>query len=248
VLAGGITLTAVSVANATAEEPARQCAVALKDIVRAAKASTASLAKVDETLEQITSVILPGEEAWTSTEYSARAGVDAVEAVEARASGAEHVASVTDARKALAKIKLPTDWVEREEAVAITALTAEAKTATVTLEASLTALLADFAAFQGEETARIAAEIEAARIAAEIEAARIAAEAAAAAEAERQRAAASKGGTGGGSGGPPGRGGIEPCGQQRRLLGQQWHWWTCAGSLLSHSVAAHRNRPEPVVQ
>jgi hypothetical protein len=219
VLAGGITLTAVSVANATAEEPARQCAFALKDSVRSAKASTASLAKVDEALEQITSVILPGEEAWTSTEYSARAGVDAVEAVEAvpaveavaaRPSGAEHVASVTDAREALAKIKLPTDCVEREEAAAITALTAEAKTATVTLEASLTALLADFAAFQVEETARIAAEIEAPRIAAAIEVARIASGAAAAAEAERQRVTASKGGTGGGSGGPPGRGGIEP--------------------------------------
>jgi hypothetical protein len=206
VLAGGITFTAMSVAKAVAEETARQCAVALKDGARAAKASTASLAKADVALEAVKSVTLPGDEAWTSTEYAVRAGaeaieaveaapaaeasqgveavaaVDAVEAVAARASGAEHVTSVTDAREALARIKLPTDCVERDEAASMTVLTGGAKTATKALDTSAAALLDDFAAFQVDEAVRIAAEIEAARIAAEIEAARVAAEAAAAAD------------------------------------------------------------------
>lgn len=79
--------------------------------------------------------------------------IEAVEAVAARPSGAEHIAS-GDARNALAAIKLPTDCVEREEAAAIAALTTEAKTATMALYASVAALMADFNAFQVEETAR----------------------------------------------------------------------------------------------
>ncbi|MHA6695616.1 hypothetical protein [Homoserinimonas sp. A520] len=135
--------------------------------------------------------------------------VAAVEAVPARASGAEHIASVSFAHGELTKLEFPTTCTEREEAAAITALTVEVKTATRALDTNVTTLLDDFAAFQTEETARIAAEIEAARIAAEAEAARVAAEAAAAAEVEPQRAAASKNAGGGGSSsGPRGSTGV----------------------------------------
>jgi len=85
---------------------------------------------------------------------------------------------------------------------------------TMQLDAGVAMLLADFAAFQTDETARIAAEIEAARVAAEIEAARVAAAAeaarvAAAAEAARQAPArpAAPRGSGGGAATPPRTGG-----------------------------------------
>jgi uncharacterized membrane protein YgcG len=237
VLAGGITLTSVAAANAAAEETARQCTVALKVGASAAKASATAVTSADAALEAVKSIALPTN-GWTSTDYAARPGVEAVapvdavpaveasegveataavaavDAVPARASGAEQITTVTDERAALAKIKIGTKCAERDEAAAISELTAKAKTATAALDTSAQVLVEDFAAFQTEETARIAAEIEAARIAAEIEAARVAAEAeaarvaaeaaAAAARAAAQRPATQKpsggGKTGGGGG------------------------------------------------
>ena len=119
----------------------------------------------------------------------------AVAAIAGRASGAELIASVSTARGALVKIAIPTKCTERDSAAKILALAAKSTSATKTLYASVTLLVADFAVFQVDEAARIAAEIEAARVAAEAEAARVAAEAAAA-EAARvaaaQRAAAAR--------------------------------------------------------
>jgi hypothetical protein len=198
VVIGG-TITSVSVANAAAEETARQCAVALKSGTSATKAAAASVVRADGALEAVKSLALPTN-GWTSTDYAARHGVEAVAAVEAvpaieasegveavaaveavaevpaRASGAEQIATVTDTRAELTKIKIPAKCAERDEAAAIVALVTKSTTTTKALDTSAEALTADFSAFQVEETARIAAEIEAARIAAEIEAARIAAE------------------------------------------------------------------------
>ncbi len=234
VVAGGITLTSVGVASAAADETARQCAVALKDSAAVTTSRTVSLAKADAALEAVKSVALPAK-AGTSTVYAARPGnaevkaVPAVEAVPAvaaepavaaiagRSSGAELIASVSTARRAPVKIAIPTKCTERDSATKILALTAKSAASTRTLDSSVTVLVADFAVFQVDETARIAAEIEA-------EAARVAAEAAAA-EAARvaaaQHAAASRPSSGsvrsgsssaggswsGGSSGTPGGGG-----------------------------------------
>ncbi|MHA6695615.1 hypothetical protein [Homoserinimonas sp. A520] len=78
VLAGGITVFSVNTANAAAEETARQCAAALKGSTTGARASTAAIATADQTLETVESVTLPGDEAWMSTEYAARAGAEAI--------------------------------------------------------------------------------------------------------------------------------------------------------------------------
>jgi len=231
VLAGGITVTSVTVANAAAEETARQCAVALKSDTAAAKTAATSLESADAALEAVKSLALPGDQGWTSTDYAARPGAAAIEAVAAveaaegveavtgvdavaeRPSGADLITRVSDDRASLAEIKIPTECIERDDAAKVTSVTKAAKTATMQLDAGVTILLADFTVFQTEESARIAAEIEAARIAAEIEAARVAAEAeaarvaAAAAEAARQAAAARpsppRGSTGGGAAAPP---------------------------------------------
>jgi hypothetical protein len=205
ILAGGITVTSVSVANANAEETARQCTLALKDGATATKAAKASITAADEALDAVQSVTLPGE-AGTSTDYAARPAVEAVEAVAAvpgRASGAELIVDVTEGSAALATITIPTTCVERDEAETIAALVAGSKTAATVLDTSAETLLADFAVFQTDEGARIAAEIEAARVAAEKEAARVAAEEAArkAAEVEAARKAAARNGRGGGGGG-----------------------------------------------
>ena len=91
-------------------------------------------------------------------------------------------------RGALVKIAIPTDCTERDSATKILALTAKSTASTRTLDTSVTVLVADFAVFQVDETAHIAAEIKAARVAAE--AARVATEAEAAREAAAQHAAA----------------------------------------------------------
>jgi hypothetical protein len=175
------------------------------------------------------SLALPGDQGWASTDYAARPGAAAVEAVVAveaaegveavtgvdavaeRPSGADLISRVSGDRASLAKIKIPTKCIEREDATKITSVTKGAKTATMQLDAGVTILLADFAVFQTEESARIAAEIEAARVAAEAEAARVAA---AAAEAARQAAAARpstpRGSAGGGGGSSGGGGAVTP--------------------------------------
>jgi len=232
VLAGGITLTSVSVANATAEETARQCAVALASGAAATTIASISRESADAALEAVTSLALPGDPGWTSTPYASRVGnaavaavpaVDAAEGVEAvaavdavteRASGAELITRVSDDRAALVEVEIPADCTEREDAVKVASLAKSVNAVTMQLDAGVAMLLADFAAFQTDETARIAAEIEAARVAAEIEAARVAAAAeaarvAAAAEAARQAPArpAAPRGSGGGAATPPRTGG-----------------------------------------
>jgi hypothetical protein len=239
ILSAGVTFTSVSVANANTAETERLCAEVLVKGDGATKAAKASIGAADAALETVASTTLPvfeGEEtAWTSTAYADRPGVDAVEevlAVEAsegveavagveaepaRASGAEHISAVTDDRAALARIKIPAECVERDEAAAISALASGSTKAVKTLDESTEGVLADFAVFRTDEAARMAAEIEAARIAAELEAARVAAEAAARAaeeaaraEAVRKAAAQKPAPRSGGSGGytkPPSSGG-----------------------------------------
>lgn len=233
IIAGTVTLTSVNVARANAEETTRLCDVAVKDGASAMKVAQASTAAADAALLAVKVVELPAA-AGTSTDYAARAGapavpavpaaeaVPAVAAVPARPSGADLIGSTTAARAALQKIRTPTTCVDRAQAERITAVATVTAAATKTLDTSVKAVTADFVVFQTEETARIAAEIEAARVAAEAEAARVAAEAEAAraaAEAEAERAAenaadnarSSSGGSGGGSssgtGGSSGGGG-----------------------------------------
>jgi hypothetical protein len=206
-IAGGITLTSVSVANANAEETARLCAVATESSTSIAASAKASLGTADSALVAVTVLDLP-DGAGTTTEYAAVPAVEAVEAVTAvgasegveavagveavpaRDSGAEVAAVVTAARMALAKIKIVTECTTRDQAAAITSKTRDTTKATKALDTRVETLLADFNTFQSNEAARIAAEVEAARVAAEIEAARVAAETeaarvAAAAEADR---------------------------------------------------------------
>ncbi|HYI33991.1 MAG TPA: hypothetical protein VEX88_11065 [Glaciibacter sp.] len=241
ILAGSITLTSVGVANANAEETARLCAVALSEGASATGAAKAFTAAATEGLEAAESTTLPAD-AGTSTSYADRPAVAAVEAVravgasegvaavtgipaiKARASGADFIGDVTDARGALVKIKISTECTERDEAAAVAASTEKAEVATAALDASVKALTADFAVFQANEAARIAAEIEAARIAAEqaaaAEAARIAAEQAAAEAAASYNSGSgysgdgssggSSGGGGGGGGRPSGGGQVGP--------------------------------------
>lgn len=200
-IAGGITLTSVSVANANAEETARLCTAATKG--SATKEAKASIAMADAALEAVTALELPNS-AGTSTSYAARPGIQAskaitgteasdgieavagVDAVAARSSGAELTTAVTKIRAALVKIKIPTECSERDQAATITAKATDTTKATKALDTNVETLLADFTAFQSDEAARIATEIEAARVAAEIEAMRVAAEA----EAARVAAAA----------------------------------------------------------
>ena len=245
IIAGGITVTSVSVANANAEETARLCAVALTDSAGATKKATASIAAADAALAAVKVLELPASagtsvSAGTSTDFAARAGVAAVkavpavtasdgveavagvEAVPARASGADLVGDVSASRAALTQTKLATTCTNRDQAASLTTQVAQSATATKALNASIVVLTSDFAIFQTDEAARIAAEIEAARVAAEIEAARVAAEAAAA-EAARvaaNQAAAKRdagynsgsGSSGGGGGSSSGGSHVQPGG------------------------------------
>ena len=229
VVAGGITITSVTAANA-AEETARQCELAVTGSKTAFKAAAKSVEQADAALEAVKSLALPGDEGWTSTDYAARAGADAVEAVAAvdavpaRSSGADLVSAVADGHAGLAKAKASSECEERDQAAKISATTKKVTTDAKTLDANVIALTDDFTVFQEEERTRVAAVVEAARIAAKAEAARLAAEAEAArvaTEAEaahvaaNQRAAsasaapaAPRGGGGGGSSqsGAPGSG------------------------------------------
>ena len=199
VVAGGATATSVAAANMAAEEAARQCAVALKVGHGVTKVVAATVATADAALETVKGIALPAN-GGTSADYAARAG------------GSEQIATVNDGRTRLADVRLSAKCSEPDEAAAITAMAKKTAIAADELDTSVAALVDDFAAFQTEETARIAAEIEAARVAAEAEAARVAAEAAAAARAAAQRAAAQSpsggGKTGGGS--SPGAGASRP--------------------------------------
>lgn len=214
VLGAGITATSVGVASAAADETFRQCSVALKAGASATRAAAATIGAADTALEGVKSVTLPGDGAsgtgGTSTDFALRAGVEAVQAVAAveasegvpaaaavvaipaRASGAENIADVIDARAESAAIKIPSKCTVRDQAAAISALTLKSNAATKTIGTSVKVLDADFSTFRVDEAARIAAEIEAARVAAAAEAARVVAVAAAeAARATAARATAS---------------------------------------------------------
>lgn len=189
VITAGV-ITAVSVASAEAAETERRCTAATE---RAAATSTTvarTLSAADDALAAVHVVDLPDTDGWTSSAYADRAGGDAIaatdtaSAVAARPSASELTTAVTDARTALDDIVIPTGCEDRDQAARIVVSANAADAAIVTADEHVAALTADFAAFQVEETERIAAELEAARIAAEQEAARLAAE-----EAERQRVA-----------------------------------------------------------
>lgn len=96
-LAGGITVTSVGVANA--KETDRLCIVALEHSASATKSAQASIEKADKALETVKSTALPGSAgeggagtstagastagestAWTSTEYAERPAVAATTA------------------------------------------------------------------------------------------------------------------------------------------------------------------------
>lgn len=206
------TVTAATVANAEAEETARQCTVATERGSQAAGLFVRSTLDADEVLSAVENTALPGDEGWVSTAFADKP------AVEDRSSGADLVERVATAKSAVTSIFIPEDCADREDAATIETAADDIDMAVAELDEQVTALTADFALFQEDERARIAAEVEAARIAAEQEAARIAAEQ----EAERQRQATqqqqqqsqsnsgSRGSTNGSSGGskpsgpPPG--------------------------------------------
>lgn len=196
VLAAGA-IVSVSATRAYAAETTHQCTLALKAGSAAAHSRATAIATADKDLAAVTSTALPGTDGWTSTKYADRpavkavkavpasGGVTAVKAVPARPSGVQFTASVVDARTALVRVKVPTSCTARDEAQTITALAKKSTTAAATLTTRSAALTDDFATFQKDETARVAAEVEAAKKAAEAAAA-----AKAAAEAAAQQAAA----------------------------------------------------------
>ncbi|MFF2053801.1 hypothetical protein ACFVU2_19510 [Leifsonia sp. NPDC058194] len=199
VLAGGITVSSVSAANAASAETARECAAAIKSDATATENVTTDVKAADELLLKVKSVDLPGGEGWKSRSYLSRPGADAVKAVPASAgvaavagTPARHSAAwlindVIAARDTLAATKAATKCVDRTQAkrIATAAKTATADTAALATTSKV--LLADFTTFQTEEHARVAAEVAAAKKAAEEAAA--AAAAAAAAQAAAQAAA-----------------------------------------------------------
>ncbi|WP_194085989.1 hypothetical protein [Cryobacterium suzukii] len=167
----------------------------------AARVAVEAVPAVDEVLAIEATAASEGVEA-----VDAVAGITAVEAFPARASGTELISDVSAASTGLANITIAAvpPCATRDQVASITATNSTAATATTALTASVAVLTSDFAVFQTEEAARIAAEIEAARVAAEAEAARVAA--AAAQEAARVAAnqatakkSASSGSSGGGS-------------------------------------------------
>lgn len=229
VLGGGVA-TAASVGNYNAETQAL-CVAATEDAAQARKTAQTAQQGADAALEAAESTTLP-KSAGTSTKYADRKSVEEVKAqkaegdkpevkaVPARQSGADFIKDVTDAKAELAKAELAkaektlADACEtREDAAAIDAQVAAVTDAAKKLDAASTALTEDFALFQADEAARLAAEKKAAEEAAAAEAARIAAEEAAAAaawEAEQNSWSNSyddDSGGGGNSGGGGGGGG-----------------------------------------
>lgn len=189
VLTAGV-ITVASIASAEAAETERLCTVATERAAATGATVSRTLSAADDALAAVQVVDLPDTDGWTSSVYADRAGGDAIAAtdtapaVAARPSASALTTAATEARTALDDIVIPKTCEQRDDASRIVASTDAAETAITAVDESVAALTTDFAAFQVEETERIAAEIEAARIAAEQEAARLAAE-----EAERQRVA-----------------------------------------------------------
>lgn len=215
IIGGGVAaLVGVTQYNA---ETDRLCEVALGTASDARTAQEASLTAADVALEAVESVELP--DGGTSTFYADMSGLDAsaatdrAPAVEERPSGAELIAAVVDAQTAIVEADVTDECEDRDQAIAITDASAVATAAAESLDEAVAALGDDFATFQTDESARLAAEKKAAEEAAAAESARLAAEQAA--EAERQRQAEqdsydggdSYGGGGDGNGGGGGGGG-----------------------------------------
>lgn len=242
VLGGGVA-SAVAVSNYNTETQAL-CVAATEGAAQARKTAQTAQQGADAALAASEGTTLP-ESAVTSTKYADRKAVEEVQAVPARQSGADFVKDVTDAKAELAKAeKALADTCEtREDAEQVTAQAKAVADAVKTLDAASTALTEDFARFQADEAARLAAEKKAAEEAAAAEAARIAAEQAAAEEAAREAEQSSwdnsydedyygggggnsgGGGVGGGGGGgtiivPPNGGGGCPPGMSQSPNGQ----------------------------
>lgn len=197
VLGGGVA-TAVGMSNYNAETQAL-CVAATEGAAQARKTAQTAQQGADAALKAAEGTTLP-ESAGTSTNYADRKAVEEVKAqkaegdkpevkaVPARKSGADFIKDITDAKAELAKAeKALADTCEaREDAEQVTAQAKAVADAVKTLDAASTALTEDFALFQADEAARLAAEKKAAEEAAAAEAARIAAEQAAAEEAARQ--------------------------------------------------------------
>ena len=187
---GGGVAAAVGVTQYNAET-ARLCEVALVSGAGARTAQEGSLAAAGAALEAVESVELP--DGGTSTLYAdlpaveVATGTGTAPAVEARPSGAERIAAVTEAQAVLAEAEVVDECSDRDQATAITEVSDDAAVAVGDLDEAVAALSDDFAAFQVAEAARLAAEKKAAEEAAAEEAARIAAEQVA--EGERQRQA-----------------------------------------------------------
>lgn len=222
---GGGVASAVAVSNYNTETQAL-CVAATDAAAQARTTAKTAQQGADAALTAAESTTLP-KSAGTSTKYADRKAVEEVKAqkaegdkpevkaVPARQSGADFIKDVTDAKAELAKAeKALTDACEtREDVTAIDAQIAAVTDAAKKLDAASTALTEDFALFQADEAARLAAEKKAAEEAAAAEAARIAAEEAAAAaawEAEQNSWSNSyddDSGGGGNSGGGGGGGG-----------------------------------------
>lgn len=195
-LAGGAVVTSTNIARAEAEETARQCAVALKASAASHEAVQASIVRSEVQLDNVHVVDLPGTDGWQSTSYLERPaaeavaavpasdGVEAAEAIPARPSGMELVQNAMAAREDAATFEKAKGCKDRDDAAKITKAAKESGALVTALDERVAIVAEDFAAFQVDETERIAAEIEAARIKAEEEA-RLRAE-----EEARQRAAA----------------------------------------------------------
>ena len=169
VLACGITVTSVSVANAAGLETARQCAVALKSGAAAAELAKPSLENADKALTTVKSIDLPGSEGWKSTSYADRPAATATATTPARPSGTILTSTVAIGRGNLANIVIRSGCETRDQAAAIAADAKKSTTASKTLDGNVSALLADFTAFQTAERTRVAAEVEAARVKVEAE-------------------------------------------------------------------------------
>lgn len=227
VLVAGGGIAAVVSVNSYNAETARLCHVALENAETAHNATQEAAASATDALTAVENTELP--DGGTSTAYADRKAVEAVKAqkaegdkpevkaVPARQSGADFVKDVTDVKADLAKAeKALADACEtREDAAAIDAQAKAVTDAAKKLDAASTALTEDFALFQADEAARLAAEKKAAEEAAAAEAARIAAEQAAAEEAARQAEQESWNGGdsgnwgGGGNSGNSGGGGTQ---------------------------------------
>ena len=196
VLGAGVAATAIGISNYNAETQAL-CATALKSAAAAENDAKSSREAALAALETVKSTKLP-KDGGTSTDFAKRPAVEAVKAepakdgkaevkaVAARQSGADLIKAVAEDPLVKAKIEVAGDKCTDRDQVAKLTKSAEALEADAAeLDTKVEALLADFATFQKDEAARIAAEKKAAEEKAAADAA-----AAAAAQAAADQAAA----------------------------------------------------------